>query len=310
MPVPPPKPDASPMRSDHPTIICAVDGSTGSDIVRIAARVAELVGAELEVVHVLGAHRSSAVSACAPIAVSSTAGGGLAGEEDQRELLAIAMLDDLCAAAEAEDAARRVIRYGDPARRVAAVAHERAATMIVVGARADRRDGDSLIGSVSSRLAADAPCPVLVIPARLERHVRPQDWRRRTLVSGFDGSPSSWSAARHAAALAHLIKGSLSVVSVGTEVRRADVVDGLDGAVPVGDDGLPTVDLRHQHRAGDPAWELERVATAITAPLIAIGSRGLGPWKDALLGAVARRLLQSARRPILVLPATATGAPA
>jgi nucleotide-binding universal stress UspA family protein len=84
---------------------------------------------------------------------------------------------------------------------------------------------------------------------------------------------------------------------------RADVVDGLHGAVPLGADGLPALDVSHEHRAGDPVWELERVATAITAPLTAIGSRGRGPWKDALVGTVARRLLQSACRPILVLPA-------
>src|SRR5437660_688445 len=76
----------------------------------------------------------------------------------------------------------------------------------------------------------------------------------------------------------------------GTAVRRADVLHGLHG-------------VYHEHRAGDPSWELERVAAAITAPLIAVGSRGLGPWEDALLGTVARRLLQTARRPILVLPA-------
>jgi nucleotide-binding universal stress UspA family protein len=164
-------------------------------------------------------------------------------------------------------------------------------------------DGDALIGSVSSRLAADAPCPVLVIPPGLKRHVRPDAWYGRTLVSGFDGSLPSWSAARHAAALADRLNGSLSVVSVGTRVRNADVVRGLDGAVRSGDDALPALDVRYEHRAGGPVWELERVAAAITAPLIAIGSRGLGPCEDALLGSVARRLLQSARRPTLILPA-------
>ena len=291
------------MRFGRPAIICAVDGPAGSEVVRIAARLAELVDAQLEVVHVLGAQPSSALSASAAMAVGASAGDGLAYEEDEREEQAIAMLDDLCATAEADSAARHVIRYGDPARRVAALAEERAAMLIVVGARADRRNGDSLIGSVSSRLAADAPCPVLVIPPRLERHVRPLAWHGRTLVTGFDGSLASWGAARHAAAPADRIDGSLSVVSVGTNVRRADVVRGLHGAVRLGDDGLPALEVRHEHRAGDPVWELERVAAAITAPLIAIGSRGLGPWEDALLGTVARRLLQTARRPILVLPA-------
>jgi len=64
-----------------------------------------------------------------------------------------------------------------------------------------------------------------------------------------------------------------------------------------------TLEVRRDIRSGDPAWELERVAAAITAPLIAIGSRGLGPLDDGLLGSVARRVLRGARRPILIFPA-------
>ena len=279
MPMRPVNGDALAMSRDGHTIVCAVDGSAGSpELVRIAARLAELVGARVEVVHVLGAAPS--------------------GTPHQGELRAGAMLRDLCATAGAPAAATHVVRYGDPARRVARMAEHLGALLIVVGARADRRDGDRLIGSVSSRLAADASCPVLVVPPGLERHVRPSAWRGRTLVCGFDGSLPSWGAARHTAALAGLLGGSLSVVSVGTRVRSADVVRGLNGNC-----GLPALDVRYEHRAGDPVWELERVAAAITAPLIAIGSRGLGPWEDALLGSVARRLLQTARRPTLILPA-------
>src|SRR4051794_40738304 len=123
---------------DAPSIVCAVDGS--AELMRIAAELAELVDARLDVVH-------------------------------------------------------------DPA--------ERRALLIV-----------------SSRLTADAPCPVLVVPPRLERFVQPLGWRGRTLVSGFDGSVASWGAARHAATLAELLEGALSVVSVGTGVRGDDVLDG------------------------------------------------------------------------------------
>jgi len=268
------------------SIVCAVDGSTDSpELVRVAAELAEVVGAQLDVVHVLGAHASA-------MPVPATIGIG--GTPDETELHATAMLDELCLAVGVTTAIGHVVPYGDPARRVAAIAADRRALLIVVGTRADERGRAGLIGSVSSRLAADAPCPVLVIPPRLERFVQPLGWRGRTLVSGFDGSIASWGAARHAATLAGLLDGSLSVVSVGTDVRNADVVEGLRTAVE---------DVRYEHRAGDPAWELGSVAAAITAPLIAIGSRGLGPWEEALLGSVARRLLRTARRPVLVLPA-------
>jgi nucleotide-binding universal stress UspA family protein len=224
------------------------------------------------------------------------------GSDSAPELVRIG--SELAAVLGAELDVVHVPGVGAPAiaRRVAAIAAERDALLIVVGTRADHGRRGGLIGSVSSRLAADAPCPVLVVPPRVERYVRPQGWRGRTLVSGLDGSIASQGAARHAATLAELLEGSLSVVSVGTDVRDADVVDGLRSGH----------DVRYEHRAGDPAWELERVAAAITAPLIAIGSRGLGPYEEPLLGAVARRLLQTARRPVLVLPAASVlqGAPA
>jgi nucleotide-binding universal stress UspA family protein len=67
---------------------------------------------------------------------------------------------------------------------------------------------------------------------------------------------------------------------------------------------VPPLDLQYEQRSGDPADELERVAATATARLIAIGSRGLGPPRSLLLGSVSRRLLQHARRPIMVVPAT------
>jgi nucleotide-binding universal stress UspA family protein len=68
--------------------------------------------------------------------------------------------------------------------------------------------------------------------------------------------------------------------------------------------------VRHQQRSGEPAEELERVAATATAPLIAAGSRGLDPPQSPLLGGISRRLLQHARRPILIVPATVAATPA
>jgi nucleotide-binding universal stress UspA family protein len=70
----------------------------------------------------------------------------------------------------------------------------------------------------------------------------------------------------------------------------------------------PPLDVRYEQRSGEPAEELERVAATATAPLIVVASRGLDPPRSPLLGAVSRRLLQHARRPIMVVPATATAA--
>lgn len=265
----------------RPVIVCGLDGSpcTG-ELVRIAARLAEVLDADLHLVHVLGAQSAL------PSLASAEA------HDSERE--ALTALDALCRAAGAPDAKRSVIRYGDPARRLAITAEQSHAMLLVVGSRGDQRGGDRLLGSVSSRLAADAPCPVLVIAPGSEAHIRPEEWRGRTLVTGQDGSDAGWRAAREATRLAERLGGGLIAVTVGPDAQLLD--DEVAALVPTGD-------VRHERRHGDPAWELEAVAAAMTAPLIAVGSRGLGPWRDPLLGSVVRDLLKTARRPVLILPA-------
>jgi nucleotide-binding universal stress UspA family protein len=204
-----------------------------------------------------------------------------------------------------------VVPFGDPGRRVAKLAEGWGSQLIVVGTRGNAPVTDAL-GRVSSRLAADAPCPVLVIPRGLESHVRPLDWRARTLVCGFDGSSTAWSAACRAVDLASRLNGSLRLVNMGAGMS-ADAVRDVLAELSAGarrhavrrDRAVP-LDVQFEQRSGDPAEELERVAATATAPLIVVGSRGLDPPRAPLLGSVAGRLLQHARRPIMVVPATST----
>jgi nucleotide-binding universal stress UspA family protein len=259
------------------TIVCGLDGTVlDVDLVRVAARLAEAVAADLHLVHVLDSPHLPEV------------------DEDGGPWFA-----SLCDAAGAHPAATHVLRHGDPGRRLAAIAEERSAMLLVVGTRGRDARPDALLGSVSNRLAADAPCPVLVVSPRIARHVRPESWRGRTLVVGVDGSNVARGVAREAALLARRLHGSLALVSVGPLWTRAD------DALHVVHDVAPSCRARHEARTGDPAWELERVAVASTAPLIAIGSRGTGPSSDVLLGPVARRLLVTSNRPVMILPATA-----
>ncbi|HEU4978682.1 MAG TPA: universal stress protein [Solirubrobacteraceae bacterium] len=286
------------MSRSRETIVCALDGSPASDhLALVGAALAEVLDADLECVHVLAGQPAGE-----PAARGAHA---RAGPREQAEAAARAMLSGT------RDVARvhsefRLVRYGDPARRIATIAEQRGASLIVVGTRSHDGAPDAVLGSVSSRLAADAPCPVLVVPPRVAAASRPARWAERTLVCGIDGSEPGWGAARHAAALAARLRGSLLLVTIGAgpapsqaEIRRrlaAGAENGSKASAP---------EVRQDLRSGDPAWELERVAAASTAPLIAIGSRGRGPLDAGLLGPVARRVLRAARRPILVFPATA-----
>lgn len=280
-----------PARGDV-VIVCGLDGSDGCvEISRIATALAAGLGGRAELVHVLGGD-SGFLTAL--------------GVEDERTQ-ARAMLDSLVDAGEVEITSR-LIEFGDPARRVAAVAESLHADLIVVGSRGNMPVTDALIGRVSGRLAADAPCPVLVVPSSVQCHVRPRTWWSRTIVCGFDGSETAWSAALQAGSLAARLGGTVRLVTVGTAVpwSMADVAEELRARLDESSPAWPAEPcaVDWELRSGDPAWELERVASAVTAPLIAVGSRGAGPRTDPLLGAVTRRLLLAARQPILVTPAT------
>jgi len=285
-------------------VVCGLDGSASDvELIRASADLAKIMDAGLHLLHVLGANVTGD-----PGGPSAHAPGQWTGERDAAAE-ASERLAWLCETMGAELAHRHVAPYGDPGRRLAALADRVGASLIVVGSRGKSGKPDAVLGSVSRRLAADAPCPVLVIPPGVAPHVDPTAWRHRTIVCGLDGSRAGWNAARETARLASILDSSVALVSVGPGPTDSTAVmsrlrhDVISRTEP-GANRMPCA-LRHETRAGDPAWELEGVAAASTAPFIAVGSRGRGPWHDAVLGSVTRRLLLTARRPILVLPATA-----
>jgi nucleotide-binding universal stress UspA family protein len=245
-----------------PVVVCGLNGSDGSaELARVAQELASSLVGRVEFVHVLNGNTRPS---------------------------ALAMLDALSESSD-PGATGRLIELGDPARGIAAVAGSLNANLIVVGD-----------GTASGRLAATAHCPVLIVPWAVQQHVRPGDWWSRTLVCGFDGSQAAWAAAMYAATLAAALHGSITLVSVGAAVpwRMSGVASTLraklieSGAF---DERLPRPQIHWLLCDGDPACELERVATSTAAPLIAIGSRGMG--------SLTRRLLRSARHPVVVTPA-------
>jgi nucleotide-binding universal stress UspA family protein len=255
-------------------MVCGLDGSDDClEVARIAQDLATGLGHRLEFVHALGE-------------------GRIHTRPRTR-----AMLDMLCAAGAPHVSARIV--EGDPMSRLAAVASAEGADLIVVGTRGAARVTGAPLGSTSRRLAAGAPCPVLIVPRAIQCYVRPLTWRTRTIVCGFDASDAAWNAAEHAAALAQGLRARLTLVSVGATVpwKMSGVARELAARQP-----LAHIDW--EHRNGDPAWELQRVASANTAALIAVGSHGAGHADRRLLGSVARQLLLNARLPVLVAPTT------
>ncbi len=125
------------------TIVCGVDGSPSARAaVRVAASVAAALGARLVTVHVL-----DRLSDAGPTA----------------ERVAANVLYDEAPDAQAE--ARGEV--GDVAERLAAVARDEGALMIVLGARSRGRSRTSLRARCAAELSELTDVPVLIAPLQL-----------------------------------------------------------------------------------------------------------------------------------------------
>lgn len=137
------------------SIIVGVDGSTEAKAaLRVASRLSEQLGLHLIVAYVTQA----AVFATAgrPHSVVSPASQDEIHAADV--LLTKIMLDQRVV-----DAEQRSL-YGFPAERLADLADEKDAELIVVGSRGRGSFKSAFLGSVSSSLVGVARCPVLVVP--------------------------------------------------------------------------------------------------------------------------------------------------
>ena len=136
------------------------------------------------------------------------------------------------------------------------------ATLLVSGTAARQGLQHLLHGSVSGALAADAPCPVVVVPPDAAlREPGP-------VLVGDDGSEHGRRAVRHAEALAARL-----------------------------DRGLVRVHVED----GDPVEELARAAREQRACLAVVGTRGRGPLRGQLFGSVSTGLVRAAGRPVMLV---------
>lgn len=137
---------------------------------------------------------------------------------------------------------------------------------------------------------------------------------KRVLIA-VDGSPSSNAAAELALELARAQRGHVIAVHVA---RAFDTVpmagSGITGARQhhLGDaDRRPLTDaaaraeqhgvlVRAELRQGDAAQEIVRLADAVDADVIVMGSRGRGTVAGVLLGSVSQAVLRRTKRSVLI----------
>lgn len=144
------------------SIVCGVDGSLDAQAaLEVAAGLAERLQLRLVVAHV-------AEPAYIPYAAAAPFGGpaghyAVMEEAESQEEYAARLLEQVVAAADLLDAERRPT-VGVPAERLADLADEEHAELIVVGSRGRGAFKAAFLGSVSNSLVGVARCPVLIVP--------------------------------------------------------------------------------------------------------------------------------------------------
>jgi nucleotide-binding universal stress UspA family protein len=209
-------------------------------------------------------------------------------------------------------------------------AHLLGAEVLICGTRGRGAFARALLGSTSSSLLHHTDIPLLVVPdggGALDGPV----------VAAYDGSDG---ARRAIEAVGRLLTGRATVVVHAWEpvfhrslAARAHAAGGpvedlpriaaqlheavADSAASTTEEGVAAARAAGLDAVGDTveaddgAWRaVAAAARAHGASVIAMGTRGLGAARSALLGSVSSGLVQNAELPVLVVPGEPEGAPA
>jgi universal stress protein E len=145
------------------SIVCGVDGSRDSDAaLAVAAGLAERLGARLVLAHVAD-RVLTPYAQTAPLTGIGIAGSLAVDEAAAQQEAGVRLLEQAADRAGVAHAEYRVA-IGLPAERLADIADEEDAELILVGSRGRGAFKAAFLGSVSNSLVGIARCPVLIVP--------------------------------------------------------------------------------------------------------------------------------------------------
>jgi nucleotide-binding universal stress UspA family protein len=202
---------------------------------------------------------------------------------------------------------------GRPATAIIEAAAALGTDLIVAGSRGRGPVTSTLLGSVATEVANEAPCSVLVARSARVEH----------LLVATDGSPTSARIPDYLASW-NLFRG-LPADVVAVSIPDSPTFELIVGLYTLGDQRLADKrrELRDEYAAdasamasrlesigipatehvrnGDPAGEIMDAAREHGADLVITGTRGRGALQSLLLGSVARKILAHADASVLVV---------
>jgi nucleotide-binding universal stress UspA family protein len=284
------------------TVLLATDGSEDALLARRA--VADLAVATGATVHVVGAWNLAVATYVPGYAVSDDVLRGL--EEDAR---AVVEADRQALAGAGVRSVESHVAFGRPADVILDVADEVDADLTVLGSRGHGVVARLVLGSVSEEVVLAGHRPVLVMRGG---HAA---WPPPRVIAGCDGSRESLAVARIAAALARSAGAPLVLLDVAPGVgegevprRRltfGEVIEGRRGRLERWAERLTVPGgppVRGSVTSGEPAAALIGAAGEAPPGAVAVGRRGIGRIRYALLGSVSTKVLHGATGPVLVAP--------
>ena len=303
--MPPTQPHPAPTpQAPRPRLSRLVVGYDGSDGANAAAAfalwLAGKAGCEATLVH------AGPAPEAAPSADVMAAGADQAVAYEREWRGRLETLREYGAAEAALDC--RVV-HGNAAGALIATAAETEADLILTGSHGVGRARGALLGSVSSQLLSHAPCSVMVFP---EAGPAEPASHARTIVVGIDGSPGSRSALALAQALAaplgatlvlvhaydpHIPLAVITTTGIARELRRYGGGLLREARAALADPGQAVEEELVEGRARDVLVDAcERHGPA----LLVVGSRGLGGFKELMLGSTSRWVAGKAACPVVV----------
>jgi nucleotide-binding universal stress UspA family protein len=302
-------------------IICGLDDSAEAlAAARLAAMLARCVDAPLVLVHAIPAVYAND----GWMVLGAFPDGALYDGQERERRKGDALLQGVIGRLHLGDEMQILLPVGDAATALLAAAAAARARALIVGARGHGRVHRAVLGSVSGRVTASAPCPVVVVPHDMANDLPLMDG---PILCGVDGSAHAERGAAAAAAAAERL---------GRELVLVHVLPSALAAVPVGGAGAAVESTALEEAARKDAWALlaatagrvrvparlitERATGTIASTLselarregatcLTIGSRGRGPVRSALLGSVSASAAVQSPCPVVVVPPEATRAP-